>query len=122
VAALIGFPAYEHFFQGSYDKAAQAIIARAGNLPIFSTDDSAIGLSIVADINARRAPETSVTRPPAGFASGTVLSAHPDPAIGQVDMTFAVGRDSDGKRTRYLLCRGDACVHENQPLAGPLSF
>ena len=24
-------------------------------------------------------------------------------------MTFALGHDKDGSRTRYLLCRGDGC-------------
>jgi len=56
VAALAGFPAYEHYFRGSYDKAAQAIIARAGGVPIYSIDNTSVGLSIAADINARRAP------------------------------------------------------------------
>jgi 4-amino-4-deoxy-L-arabinose transferase-like glycosyltransferase len=120
-AALIGFPAYEYYFRGNYDNATRAIIARAGDAPIFVTDDSAIGLSIVADINARRAP-LFVTRPPAGFASGLVLSAHPDPAIGPADMTFTVGRDPSGKRTRYLLCRGDPCSGTGRPPAGPLVF
>ena len=121
VAALIGFPAYEHAFRGSYDRAAEAIIAHADGAPIFTTDDSAIGLSITADINARRAPAAPVTRPPPDFASGLVLSTHPDPALGTIDMTFAVGRDPDGRRTRYLLCRGDACKSGGKA-AAPLTF
>ncbi len=103
VAALAGFPAYEHYFRGSYDNAAQAIMARAGGLPIFVTDKTSIGLSIVANINARRPLEPPVTQPPAGFASGVVLTAQPDPAIGEVEMSFTLGRDAGGSRTRYLL-------------------
>ena len=122
VAALVGFPAYERRFRGSYDRAAQAIIARVGNLPIFATDDTSIGLSIVADINTRRSPAPPVTRPPPGFVSGVVLASRPDPAIGRVEMTFTLGRDTDGTRTRYLLCRGDGCSRDGAPSARPLSF
>ena len=121
MAALAGFPAYEHYFRGSYDNAAQAIIARAGALPIFVTDKTSIGLSIVADINARRPLEPPVTQPPAGFASGVVLTAQPDPAIGEVEMTFTLGRDAGGSRTRYLLCRGNGCSHSGKPEL-PLRF
>jgi 4-amino-4-deoxy-L-arabinose transferase-like glycosyltransferase len=122
VAALVGFPAYEQRFRGSYDKAAQAIIARAGNIPIFATDDTSMGLSIVAGINARRSLAPPVTRPPPGFPSGVVLASRPDPAIGQVEMIFTLGHDIDGRRTRYLLCRGDRCSRDGAPSAGPLSF
>jgi hypothetical protein len=122
VAALACFPAYEHYFRGSYDRAAQAIIARAGGAPIFSIDNTSAGLSIAADINARRAPAPPMTHPPAGFASGVVLSSHPDPAIGQIEMTFAMGRDTDGTRMRYLLCRGDGCSHNGKPPELPLAF
>lgn len=121
VAALIGFPAYEHFFRGNYDKAAQAIIARAGDAPIFATDNSSVGLSIVANINTRRALETPIKRPPAEFTSGFVLSLHPDPTIGQIDMILTVGYDPKGERTRYLLCRGKVCSRDDKP-AGQLSF
>jgi hypothetical protein len=76
----------------------------------------------VADINTRRLPAPPVTRPPPGFASGFVLSLHPDPAIGQIDTTFAVGHNPNGSRTRYLLCRGEACSRDGKPPAGPLSF
>jgi 4-amino-4-deoxy-L-arabinose transferase-like glycosyltransferase len=120
VAAFLGFPLYEHYIRGSYDRAAQAIIARAGRFPIFANDFTSAGLSIVADLNTRRAPEPPVTTPPAGFASGFVLTAEPDAKIGRVAITFTLGRESNGTRTRYLLCRGDACAGE--PPAGPLSF
>jgi hypothetical protein len=122
VAALVGFPAYEHYFRGSYDKAAQAIIARAGGLPIYSIDNTSVGVSIAADINARRASAPPIPHPPPGFASGVVLTAQPDPSIGQVEMTFAMGRDTDGSRTRYLLCRGSACFQEGKSNVGPFSF
>lgn len=122
VAALVGFPLYEYYFRGNYDKAAQAIIARAGNLPIFITDDSAIGLSIAGSIDVQRLPLPPITSPPSDFKSGFVISVYPTPAIGQIDMKFRLGRDAAGKRTRYLLCRGDACAAPGKPSATELSF
>ncbi len=91
VEVFAGFPAYEHYFRGSYDDAAQAIIARAGGLPIYSVDNTSVGLSIAADINARRAAAPPILHPPPGFASGVVLTAQPDPAIREVEMTLRAG-------------------------------
>jgi 4-amino-4-deoxy-L-arabinose transferase-like glycosyltransferase len=120
VSALVGYPLYEHYFRGNYDTAAQAIIARAGKFPIYVKDGSSIGLSIAAELNARRT--TPVVFPPSAFQSGFVLALQPDDAIGQVDMEFTIGRDVAGRRTRFLLCRGDACIHENHPSASRQSF
>ncbi len=117
VAALIGFPLYEHYVRGSYDRAAQAIIARAGRFPIFVTDDTSIGLSIAADINTRRAPAPPIVGPPPQFASGFVLAEKPDARIGPIAATLVLGRDVAGKRTRYLLCRGDACAGAHAQLS-----
>ena len=122
LAALIGFPLYEHFIRGSYDNAAQAIIARAANFPLYAADSTSVGLSIVADINTRRRQAPPVTGPPAEFSSGFVLSLHPDPAIGQIDTTFAVGHNPNGSRTRYLLCRGSACSTGGNPSDKSWSF
>ena len=41
---------------------------------------------------------------------------------GQIDLTFELGRNADGKRTRYLLCRGAACTYDGKPTGSPLSF
>ena len=115
VEVLAGFPAYEHYFRGSYGDAAQAIMARAGGLPIYSIDNTSVGLSIAADINARRAAAPPILHPPAGFASGVILTAQPDAAIREVEMTFVLGRDAHGSRTRYLLCRGSGWSHSVKP-------
>ena len=109
VAALVGFPLYEHYIRGSYRAAAQMILDRAGREPIYATDVTSVGLSIVANLNVLRAPQPPITFPPSDFASGYVLAMQPDPKIGPVDRTFALGRNASGSRTRYLLCRGAAC-------------
>ena len=111
VCAVAGYPLYEYYFRGSYDRAAQAIVARAGVLPIFATDQSAIGLSIVADLNKRRAHKRLISLPPADFTSGFVLTDKPNPNIGPVDTILVLGREAGGRRIRYLLCRGDACLN-----------
>jgi hypothetical protein len=38
-----------------------------------------------------------------------------DPNLGDVSLTISVGRKADGKRTRYLLCRGAACSQPEAP-------
>jgi len=45
---------------------------------------------------------------------GYVLAREVDPNLGNLSLTFSVGRNADGKRTRYLLCRGPTC---SQPKA-----
>jgi 4-amino-4-deoxy-L-arabinose transferase-like glycosyltransferase len=122
VSSSVGLPLYEHYKRGSYDNAAQAIATRAGEFPIFATDDTAIGLSIVADLNRRRAPKAPITTPPAQFASGFILAKAPNAIIGPVDTTLDMGRNANGRRTRYLLCRGDACLAAGGSAGRRLSF
>jgi 4-amino-4-deoxy-L-arabinose transferase-like glycosyltransferase len=122
VASLVGFPLYEKSIRGNYANAAKMIIDRSGNFPLYATDFTSVGLSIVANINALRAPLSPLTVPPIEFKSGYVVALEPDASVGQIDLTFEVGRNADGKRTRYLLCRGDACTSDGKPIRRPLSF
>ena len=110
LASLAGYPLYERYFRGDYAKAAQAVVARAADFPLYVTDNSAIGLSIAGEIDTQRLPRAPITYPPANFASGFVLSDRRDAAIGPVALTLKLGRDTTGTRTRYLLCRGAACA------------
>jgi 4-amino-4-deoxy-L-arabinose transferase-like glycosyltransferase len=119
--ALAGYPLYEHYFRGNYDQAAAAIYARAGGVRVYVKDDTSVGLCIAESLDAQRGARPLVAAPPAGFASGFVLAAAPDAGIGPVDMTVTLGRDAGGRRTRYLLCRGEACSAPGRP-AGPLTF
>jgi hypothetical protein len=118
-ASLVGFPLYERYFRGSYADAARQILDRIGDAPIYGTDVSSLGLSIVANLNVLRAPEPPIGSPPQDFASGYVLAMEPDESIGPVELAFGVGRNARGGRTRYLLCRGDACTQSRsvQPAA-----
>jgi hypothetical protein len=122
ICALAGYPLYEHYFRGSYSSAAQAIIARAGDLPIFATDTSSIGLSIVAELNEQRPYKRPISIPPAQFASGFVLANQPNPSIGTVDMVLSLGRWASERRNRYLLCRGSGCPQSNETWDGQQHF
>ena len=74
VLACVGNPLYQHYFRPSYANVAESIAARVGSAPIFATDHTAIGLSIVAELNERRRSRPPITIPPAAFTSGFVLA------------------------------------------------
>jgi hypothetical protein len=118
VASLAGFPLYERYFRGSYGDAARQILDRIGDAPIYGTDFSSLGLSIVANLNVLRAPQPPIGWPPQDFVSGYVLAMEPDDGIGPVDLALGVGRNANGGRTRYLLCRGAACTRRRSSAPG----
>jgi hypothetical protein len=105
VAALVGFPLYESRARGNYAAMARQIVTRAGDAPIYSTETSAFGLALVANINTLRGPALLVT-PPAAAPPGYVLDDKPDPAAGAVVMTLRSGR-----QIRYLICPTALCLH-----------
>jgi 4-amino-4-deoxy-L-arabinose transferase-like glycosyltransferase len=104
VATLVGFPLHQHLVRGSYADAAREILARVDDRPIYASDTSSVGASIVANLNIMRAPQPPLRLPPPGWTSGFVLVDEPDPAMGQI-----AGRITVGGSLRYLLCRGPAC-------------
>jgi 4-amino-4-deoxy-L-arabinose transferase-like glycosyltransferase len=114
ICALVGYPLYQHYFRPNYDHAAEAIISRAGSGPIFATDHTAVGLGIVAELNRRRRSKPPVTIPPGQFTAGFVLAEKPDPSVGAVDTILILGRKS-----RYLLCRGENCAPKGQESITP---
>ena len=103
--ALVGHPLYQQY-RGNYAQAAQAIIARAGDFPVFVKDDTALGLSIAANLDAQHGSRPLVTAPPADFQSGFVLARNPDPNLGQLDTTLILRRGIIG-----LALRPDATGH-----------
>ena len=118
IASLVGFPLYERYFRGSYGDAARKLLDRIGDAPVYGTDFSSLGLSIVANLNVLRAPKPPIGWPPQDFASGYVLALEPDDDIGPVELAFGVGRNARGGRTRYLLCRGAACTQSRSSAPG----
>jgi 4-amino-4-deoxy-L-arabinose transferase-like glycosyltransferase len=106
VVTAVGFPLYQRHVRGSHLEAARAILARAGDAPIFAIDTSAVGTSIVAHLNVLRAPQPPIEVPPQeGFGSGLVLTIDPEARFGRVAGVVMVGR-----AVRHLMCRGPACI------------
>jgi hypothetical protein len=91
------------------------ILAQVGEQPIYANDVTAVGLSLVANLNTLRPSRPPITSPPPNLSSGYVLAREVDPNVGGTNLTFSVGRNADGKRTRYLLCRGPACSQSKAP-------
>jgi len=109
IASMAAIPLYQRYVRGDYAELARMIMARTKNEPIYATDDTAVGSSLVANLNTLRAPRPPIVRPPSDFKSGYVLARDTDDVESRVYLTFSVGRNADGQRTRYLLCRGAAC-------------
>ncbi|MCE9640294.1 MAG: hypothetical protein K8S22_09155 [Betaproteobacteria bacterium] len=106
VAAVILFPYYQHQYRGeNYALAARAIIERCGEHPLYTTSDTASGLSVVGYIDARWRQNAPVQWAPANWSTGFVLAEEADPAVGEVAARFKFGGDE-----LFLLCRGAACA------------
>jgi 4-amino-4-deoxy-L-arabinose transferase-like glycosyltransferase len=112
VGSLIAIPLYQHYVRGNYAELARMILAHVGEQPIYANDVTAVGLSLVANLNTMRPSRPPITSPPPNFSSGYVLAREVDPNVGDTNLTFSVGRNADGKRTRYLLCRGPICARQ----------
>lgn len=106
VAAVILFPYYQHQYRGeNYALAARDIIERCGDHALYTTSDTASGLSVVGYIDARWRQNAPVQWAPASWSTGFVLAEEADPAVGEVAARFKFGGDE-----LFLLCRGAACA------------
>ncbi|MCW5604571.1 MAG: hypothetical protein KIT18_08515 [Burkholderiales bacterium] len=105
VAVFILFPYYQHAYRGeNFATAAREIHARAAGHPLYTSNVSASGLSVVAYIDVLRLPQPPLTFPPAQWESGFVIAYDPDPALGDIAVSYRFGGND-----LYLLCRGAAC-------------
>ncbi len=101
---LAVFPYYQAHYRGAnYATAARQIHERAAGRPLYTTNDSASGLSVAANINVLRLP-APITFPPAQWESGFVIAYTPDPKLGKIAAEFRLSGNN-----LYLLCRGAAC-------------
>lgn len=107
VIGLWALPAYQHSFRGDYSQVAADIDSLTREFPLYATDTTATGLSVVAHINTRRYPAKPLQWPSAQWDSGFVIAYTQDPALGQVLKKYRLGRND-----LYLLCRGAACVEK----------
>lgn len=104
VLALL-YPVYQARYRGeNYAVAARDIAQRAGAAPLYSTDVSASGLAVAAQVDVLRLPRAPVTFPPASWESGLLISSVYEPALGTVTASYRLGGDH-----LYLICRGAAC-------------
>jgi uncharacterized membrane protein YeaQ/YmgE (transglycosylase-associated protein family) len=115
VGSLVAIPLYQHYVRGNYAELARMILAQVGEQPIYANDVTAVGSSLVANLNTMRPSRPPITSPPLNFSSGYVLVHDADPTLGEISLTISVGRNADGRRTRYLLCRGPACSQPKGP-------
>lgn len=105
LALVAAFPLYQQHYRGeNYATAARQILERSAGHPLFTTNDSASGLSVAAEIDVLRLPAAPIRFPPARWESGFVIAYGPDPVLGQVAAEYRLGGN-----TLYLLCRGAAC-------------
>ena len=110
IVALWVFPAYLREHRGDYAAVAAEIEAMTAGAVLYANDVSATGLSVVANLDARRFPRQPVQWPPREWTTGFVLSNAENDALGSVARKFPLG----GK-TLYLLCRGSACERQRAP-------
>lgn len=99
------FPYYQRTYRGeNFALVAQAILERTRGHALYTTNVSATGLSVAANLDILRLPAPPVAWPPPEWESGFVISYTPDPGLGRVVEQYRLG----GKDL-YLVCRGAAC-------------
>ena len=104
-AAVVLFPYYQSHYRGeNYAIAARDIIERAGHHPLYTTSDTASGLSVAGYIDAYWRRADPIQWPPEGWTTGFVLAEEIDSAVGEVSARYKLGGDE-----LFLLCRGAAC-------------
>lgn len=88
-----GFPYYERHYRGDYQQVARDIVALANGKPIHTDYPSAIGISVVAYVNALRLPDRA---PVSGIShsheSGFLISYHANHPGRKLIKTFVLGR------------------------------
>ena len=99
------FPYYQKTYRGeNYALAAKSILDRIQGHPLYTTNVSASGLSVAANLDIMRLPAPPVAWPPPQWDAGFVISYTPDPGLGRVVEQYRLGGNN-----LYLLCRGAAC-------------
>jgi hypothetical protein len=99
------FPYYQKTYRGeNFALAAQAILEHTRGHALYTTDVSASGLSVAANLDILRLPAPPVAWPPREWDTGFVISYTPDPGLGRLVEKYRLGGDD-----LYLLCRGAAC-------------
>jgi hypothetical protein len=102
---LIAYPYYQRAVRGqSYVQMATEILQQYGKYPIYATDTTNVGLSVVANIDIMRFDQPAITFPPANFSNGIVIAYTPNDVPGRLLKVVHGNIESV-----YLICRGNAC-------------
>ena len=105
VAVVLLFPYYQSHYRGeNYALAARDIIERSAGHRLYTTNDSASGLSVVGYIDAWRYPAPPILWAPEQWESGFVIAQAAKSELGAVAERYVLGGNE-----LYLLCRGAAC-------------
>ena len=104
VFGLALMPWYQQQYRGDYAATAAQIADVTKGVPLYATDVSATGLSVTAQLDVMRYPQSYVRWPPAQWDHGFVLAYEANAKLGAVHSSYPLGRN-----TLYLLCRGTAC-------------
>lgn len=99
------FPYYQQHFRGAnYYATAQDIIREVGDAPLYVTDSTAGGMSVVAYIDAMIHPRPAIKAPPEHWEDGFVIAYDPAPELGTLYKQYQLGGDH-----MSLLCKGRVC-------------
>ena len=102
------YPYYQAKVRGeNYRLMAVEIMEKYQQHPIYATNDSAVGLSVVANIDSTNFHRPALVRPPADFDNGIVIAYAPDEVQGTLLRELRANGDSV-----FLICRGLACQAE----------
>lgn len=105
VARVLLIPYYQKIFRGeNYSQMAHELIAKYGHYPLYVTNDSSVGLSVVANIDSMRFNQPALIRPPVDFKEGIVIAYSATDVPGTLLRELRINGDSI-----YLICRGAAC-------------
>lgn len=112
---LVIFPYYQQHFRGeNYYTTALHIIREAGDAPLYATDASAAGMSVVAYIDSMTHPRRALQAPPEHWENGFLISYENTPELGALYRKYKMGGDY-----LFLLCRGTACLSPDSPQPAP---
>jgi len=105
VFLLAAFPYYQATYRGAnYLETAREIHEKTRGFPLYATDVTSTGLSVVAHLDVLLLPGGPVIWPPNEFTSGFVVSDRPYPETGPIVKSWKLGGNEV-----HLICRGDAC-------------
>lgn len=110
---LVAYPYYQRVVRGAnYERMAQQIVQSYGSWPIYATNVTSTGLSVVAHIDTLRWPQAAVVWPPADFVEGIVIARAGSDFAAPVLGTLKIDKDSV-----LLLCRGRPCKNIGPAIA-----